>query len=165
VNKVEEGMNTGNRGSGFVEKDLAAGNPSQAAGWGTDRRSFLQRVGAGATGAVAAGLAWPGVARGDGPRSGRVESAEQAQDSSGDQRSRDAEQIRVDAARLSTRRPQPGHPNNGEEELYGNRIASYSKALPHNQLGEVDLKAYKALLWHPAALRISRAFRWGSAGG
>jgi len=139
-------MNTGNSRSGLAEKDPAAGAESEAAGSGTDRRSFLRRVGAGATGAVAAGLAWPGGARGDEPRSGREESAEQAQDSSGDQRSRDAEQIRVDAARLATRRPQPGHPNNGEEELYGNRIASYSKALPHNQLGEVDPKAYKALL-------------------
>ena len=139
-------MKTRDPRNGVVGKGLAAGNRSKAERWGTDRRSFLRRVGAGATGAVAAGLAWPGAARGDEPRSGREESAEQVQDNGGHQRSRDAEQIRVDAARLARRRQQPGHPNNGEEELYANRIASYSKALPHNQLGEVDPKAYKALL-------------------
>ena len=148
-------MNTGNRGSGLGEKHLAAGYPAREAAPGTDRRLFLRRVGAGATGAVAAGLAWPGVARGDEPRSEREGSAAQALDSSGDQRSRDAEQIRVDAARLAARRPQPGHPNNGEEDLYPNRIASYSKALPHNALGEVDPKAYKALLTALASGRHS----------
>jgi hypothetical protein len=62
------------------------------------------------------------------------------------QRSKLAEKIRVDAAKLAGRRPQPEHPNNGEEALYPNRIASYSKALPHNRLGEVDPNAYNALL-------------------
>ena len=138
-------MSTRNQRSGLGDRGLTAGDQSDAAA-GTDRRNFLRRVGAGATGAVAAGLAWPGAARGDQPRSGTEESAQQVSDSAGDQRSRDAEQIRVDAARLATRRPQPNHPNNGEEDLYPNRIASYSKALPHNQLGEVDPKAYKALL-------------------
>jgi hypothetical protein len=137
-------MNTQDRGSGFVERDP-----------GTDRRSFLRRVGAGATSTVAVGLAWPGVARGDEPRSGRDEPGEQVSDDHGDQRSRDAEQIRVDAARLARRRPQPRHPDNGEETLYPNRIASYSKALPHNQLGEVDLKAYGALLGALASGRNS----------
>jgi hypothetical protein len=139
-------MNTGNGRSELVEKDMAAWGPSQTPRLGTDRRSFLRRVGAGATGAVAVGLAWPGAARGDEPRTGSEASAEQAADSAGDQRIQDAQQIRVDAAELAASRPQPGHPNNGEETLYGNRIASYSKALPHNALGEVDSKAYKALL-------------------
>ena len=50
------------------------------------------------------------------------------------------------AAKVAEKRTQPDHPNNGEEKLYANRIASYSKGLPHNHLGEVDPNAYKALL-------------------
>jgi hypothetical protein len=36
--------------------------------------------------------------------------------------------------------------SNGDEQAYANRIASYSKGLPHNDLGEVDLNAYNAYL-------------------
>ena len=47
--------------------------------------------------------------------------------------------------------PWPDHPNNGEEDDYrenGHRtyIANYSKALPHNKLGEVDREAYETFL-------------------
>ena len=41
---------------------------------------------------------------------------------------------------------------NGDEDRYTNRIASYSKGLPHDGLGEVDPRAYDTLL---------RAFRSG----
>jgi hypothetical protein len=107
----------------------------------TDRRRFLRRVAAGTSGAVALGLGWPAAA-------GRAEqlSRESSDSSDETQRSKQAEKIRVDAAKLAAKRPQPEHPNNGEENLYPNRIASYSKALPHNQLGEVEPNAYNALL-------------------
>src|SRR5215831_12004136 len=36
--------------------------------------------------------------------------------------------------------------SNGDEQAYANRIASFSKGLPHNDLGEVDLNAYNAYL-------------------
>ncbi|HEX4803612.1 MAG TPA: hypothetical protein VFV14_08880, partial [Myxococcaceae bacterium] len=36
--------------------------------------------------------------------------------------------------------------SNGDDDAYKNRIGSYSKALPHNDLGEVDLNAYNAYL-------------------
>jgi hypothetical protein len=38
------------------------------------------------------------------------------------------------------------HPTNGDEELYANRIACYTKALPHNQRGEVDQNAFNKLV-------------------
>jgi len=49
----------------------------------------------------------------------------------------------------------PAQTCNGDEALYPNRIGSYSKGLPHNAIGEVDLDAYQALLdaldsGHPA---------------
>src|SRR5215831_7274688 len=36
--------------------------------------------------------------------------------------------------------------SNGDEDAYANRIASYTKGLPHNDLGEVTLNAYNAYL-------------------
>ncbi|PWT89683.1 MAG: phosphoesterase [Blastocatellia bacterium] len=38
------------------------------------------------------------------------------------------------------------HPANGDEELYPNKIASYSKGLPHNNDGTVVLSAFNALV-------------------
>jgi len=54
--------------------------------------------------------------------------------------------LRRDAAIFE--RDFPGTPSvsNGDEELYSSRIANYSKGLPHNDLGEVDLNAYNAYL-------------------
>ena len=42
--------------------------------------------------------------------------------------------------------PIPDHPCNGDEELYPNKIGNYSKGLPHNAIGEVDLIAYQSLI-------------------
>src|SRR5579862_5885743 len=47
--------------------------------------------------------------------------------------------IRRDAAMLQRDRPDQVSTNNGDEQLYANRVGSFSKGLPHNQLGEVDL--------------------------
>ena len=55
-------------------------------------------------------------------------------------------QVRHDAAIFQYDLPVADHPTNGDEERYSNRIASYSKGLPHNSLGEVDLTAYSTLL-------------------
>ncbi len=57
-------------------------------------------------------------------------------------RRQEAFQIRLDAALFQRDLPLPGHPCNGDEYLYPNKIASFSKALPHNHLGEVDINAY-----------------------
>jgi hypothetical protein len=55
--------------------------------------------------------------------------------------------IRIEASQNTQRTPPlSDHRSNGDEERYANKIASYSKGLSHNQLGEVDLTAYRALL-------------------
>src|SRR5688572_13348140 len=38
------------------------------------------------------------------------------------------------------------HPNNQDENLYPNKLGSYSKGLPHNNDGTVVLSAYQALV-------------------
>ena len=54
--------------------------------------------------------------------------------------------IRRNAAIFQRDQRQAPSVTNGDEDLYANRIASYSKGLPHNDLGEVDLNAYNAYL-------------------
>jgi hypothetical protein len=54
--------------------------------------------------------------------------------------------VRHRAALNQRKRQIPDHADNGDEELYPNKIGSYSKGLPHNALGEVDLAAYDKLL-------------------
>jgi hypothetical protein len=54
--------------------------------------------------------------------------------------------LRRNAAIFQRDRPDEISIANSDEQLYPNRIASFSKGLPHNQLGEVDLSAYDALL-------------------
>lgn len=62
------------------------------------------------------------------------------------QRRNRAFQIRRDAALFNRNLPHPDHPCNGDEARYHDQIASFSKALPHNGLGEVNLAAYNALI-------------------
>ena len=54
--------------------------------------------------------------------------------------------IRRDAAIFQRDMPSAPSVSNGDEEAYPNRIASFTKGLPHNDLGEVDLNAYDAYL-------------------
>src|SRR5215470_10876970 len=53
---------------------------------------------------------------------------------------------RLAAAKLARARKLVNHVDNGDDDLYPNKIGSYTKALPHNQLGEVDPAAYATLV-------------------
>jgi hypothetical protein len=75
----------------------------------------------------------------------KLQSAE-VRPSGADQRRDRALQIRHEAADREWEIPPPEHTTNGDEELYPNKIANYSKGMPHNQVGEVDLNAYGTLL-------------------
>lgn len=52
----------------------------------------------------------------------------------------------ADARRYLISRPSSLAPNNGDETRFSDFRGSYSKALPHNDLGEVDPTAYQSLL-------------------
>ena len=54
--------------------------------------------------------------------------------------------IRLKAAHSEFKVPLPLQISNGDENLYPNRIGSYSKGLPHDSIGEVDPPAYSSLL-------------------
>lgn len=56
-----------------------------------------------------------------------------------------AYQVRVKSAKaISSEMPE--HSTNGDEAKYANKIASDTRGLPHNQRGEVDLKAYQTYI-------------------
>src|SRR5437868_15167354 len=101
---------------------------------GASRRRFLSYLSAapGLTALGGAGLlstwAAPGAFAATGPLSAA-------------QRRHRAFTIRRDAAILQRDRPEQISTGNGDEQLYPNRIATFTKGLPHNQLGEADLNA------------------------
>src|ERR1044071_4648187 len=63
-------------------------------------------------------------------------------------RANDCAKLRRDAAQVGLQSTPQNlqHPPNGDESLYANKIANYSKGLPHNSDGTVLLSAYEALL-------------------
>ncbi len=92
------------------------------------RRKFLKQVGGLAGGAAAATSAY----------AGRVPS-----DNS---RAENALLLREISAEVEAERPAASTATNNDEALYPNKIASFSKGLPHSQLGEVQLTSYQSLL-------------------
>src|SRR5438552_154477 len=106
-----------------------------------NRRSFVKRV-------LAAGAATNafGLSSGIGTPEAKATPEEGKTSSGAAQRRLEAYRLRHDAAVLQLNQPLAAHPNNGDEALYPHKISSYSKGLPHNDVGEVDLNAYNALL-------------------
>ncbi|MCI0337512.1 MAG: vanadium-dependent haloperoxidase [Acidobacteria bacterium] len=102
------------------------------------RRHFLGQVGGLTTATIATGLLnVEGTAQ---------DEAAQSFPNKREARANQAMQLRNQAAEAQRKLPFTPHQNNGDEDLYANRIACYSKALLHNDLGEVNLKAYESLL-------------------
>jgi hypothetical protein len=102
----------------------------------TNRRTFLSYLGAGPTLTAFAGaglLSSPSALADTGPL-----------DAS--QRRHRAFLIRRDAAIFERDAPPAPSVSNGDDDRYANRIASFTKGLPHNDLGEVDQNAYNAYL-------------------
>lgn len=95
------------------------------------RRRFLGTI----SSAAAATLAAPAL-----PRTATAQPPRDRQ-----QRTEAAFRLRVAAAQRQRDLPPAPHPTNGDEDLYPNKIGTYTKGLPHNQLGEVNLDAYRSL--------------------
>ena len=107
------------------------------------RRSFLE----GATTLGAAGLFLGSIASAQSAVQGAgalMQTPQSLDTSQAQQRRNQARKVRKDAADLAFHVPVPNHPINGDEALYTDKIGSYSKGLPHNSFGEVDLAAYGA---------------------
>ncbi len=63
------------------------------------------------------------------------------------QRAEEAYELRCRQAKFQKNLPLPSHPANGDEDRYATKAASFSKGLPHNELGEVDISAYDKMLY------------------
>jgi hypothetical protein len=109
------------------------------------RRRFIAGLGA-ATAAVSTGVLAPLVAVSSASARDKGPHGSPGGKGGENQRVDDSFQLRLQAALEERDAPVPAHPNNGDEDLYPNRIGNYSKGLPHNSLGEVDPNAYDAFL-------------------
>ena len=131
--------------------DLA--DAPQRASTATSRRDFLKRSAA-VAGATAAGAALVGVT----PRPAEAQAI-----LNGASRSALAHYKRIQAANQARLRD-PLHVDNGDEARYHAKFGSYSKGLPHNGLGEVDLAAW-GLFAHAAKIQSWDAFEAIPMGG
>jgi membrane-associated phospholipid phosphatase len=107
------------------------------------RRGFLRDIGAALGASVASsvvGLPAPSLTE------ARATQAAESTPLEPRDRAERAFEIRYRAAARQKRQPLPNQAPNGDEERYPNFIGSYSKALPHDGLGEVDVTAYRALV-------------------
>lgn len=105
------------------------------------RRSFLGHASLFTAAGVAAGVVGS-------PFSAKQNSAsaQTAPSGSNEQFRQKAHQVRVSVADANQAVAIPPHPTNGDEERYPNKIGSDTRALPHNERGEVDLQAYQSAI-------------------
>jgi membrane-associated phospholipid phosphatase len=137
-------MNTNPSDNKEHQNTLPETNPADP----QNRRTFVKRVLTAGAAASVTNLALTSPVYGDEARPGPVCDTNPVTgycESSRDRRLR-AYETRLQAAALQYQQPVPAHPNNGDEAKYRNKIGSYTKGLPHNNLGEVDLNAYDIYL-------------------
>jgi hypothetical protein len=108
----------------------------------SNRRQFFSAVGATAAAMVGSGF---------GPLSRAVPAAAQnkrAHEDNAGERSRRQNCVRIkkDAAVTNAEMPIPPNMPNGDEESHPSLIGNYHKGLPHGDVGEVDLRAYRSML-------------------
>jgi hypothetical protein len=109
-----------------------------------DRRSFLKKIG-GATASTVALGAFAGASVTE-TKAQKSSFGKPLEKNLGNPRADAAFQVRMNAAQSQHDLPGVTHPSNGDETRYPNFIGNFSKALPHDSLGEVDPAAYNALL-------------------
>jgi hypothetical protein len=121
--------------------DPVASDAAEIAKPGLDRRTFF-----GVTGITTLGLAGVGLLGND--KALAVQPAEAARIEPGsDERFRERVfETRIAVAKADRDLPLLPHPTNGDEDRYENRIGSDTRALPHDERGEVDKAAYKRAL-------------------
>ena len=119
--------------------DLPGGSNVPPSG---SRRKFLGNVGTAAVAAMTSGA----IALE--PLLGTDHSAAHAQDNglTGAARADEAREIRVKAANRERAVPIPHHPTGGDQNRYADQSGTYTKGLPHDTFGRVDLNAFATLV-------------------
>jgi hypothetical protein len=114
---------------------------------GYDRREFLKNVGKlTATGIAVGSIGLSPLLQGCNDSADGQEFDCEMGPQTGPARADSAFQVRVKAADAERKIGIPDHPCNGDESLYPNKIGNYTKGLPHNSIGEVDIDSYDALI-------------------
>jgi hypothetical protein len=135
--------------NGLGKREAGAGNNDHRDKAGCNRRTFVKRALLAGAAANAAGLSL-GARADDAIAEVSLGSSDSAISygtaSNPMLRRAQAYQIRLQAAQAEMQQPVQSHPTNGDEDHYGNKIGNFSKGLPHNGLGEVDLGAYATYL-------------------
>ena len=108
------------------------------------RRAFIGRIGAAGTAALAAGVVGVEPLLGKGGAKSQAAAPIRGEN----QRANQCAKLRRDVAQsnLSATPQNLRHPRNADDDIYPDRIGSYSKGLPHNDDGTVSASAYAALL-------------------
>jgi hypothetical protein len=109
------------------------------------RRTFLAAAGGGAATAAVAGSAYAIEKRREALARPSVTSADEYTGANQELMHRTL-RLRIDRATADFELGVPQHPNNGDEQLYPNKIGSDTRGLPHNPRGEVDIGAWAALI-------------------
>ena len=106
----------------------------------SNRRAFLNQVSVAGAATIAAGVI--GVEPLLQTERSQIHAA-----TGSNQRANQCAKLRRDAATAGLKDTSQNlqHPDNNDEELYPNKLGSYSKGLPHNDDGTVVLSAYEAL--------------------
>ncbi len=116
------------------------------------RRSFLSRV-ALALGGISAFVAGSGLG---GPQEAGAQEVSSRVVTETEPRLRNLRRVRERATNMILRRRAARQRSNGSEKDFPNFIASYSKGLEHNELGEVNPKLYRQFLRAVASGRPGR---------
>lgn len=157
-NLITQNSQPDNAASGVVNPaSIDSENKSEGNLPRLERRKFLTRAG-GLMAAITLGListrGQDGIFRrtrelpGKTPPGLDVDEAFTGRNLNGRARADHAYELRVEAAQRERDLPLPAHPDNGDEDRYQNQnyFANFSKGLRHDQFGEVDPQAYRALL-------------------
>jgi hypothetical protein len=107
-----------------------------------NRRAFIGKVGIAGAATIAAGMI--GVE----PLIDSEKSTARAAQGGANQRANDCAKLRIDAAQSGRQSTASNlqHSSNGDEDLYPNKIGSFSKGLPHNNDGTVVLSAFQSMV-------------------
>ncbi len=127
------------------------------------RRTFLGAAGGGAASAAIAGSAYAIEKRKESHGQPTATTTD-AHSPANQQLLRRSLQLRVDRAAANFELDVPAHLNNGDEQLYPNKIGSDTRGLPHNREGEVDQGAWAALI-HALETRDPADFERVKLGG
>jgi len=143
-------------GRPFVDRLLGKKNRGLIPPAGRSRRSFLAKL----SEVVAATFVTSTIDRGALAKSASGQSITGA----GRQRAENCCSIRQDAALDERKLPIPTQVINHDEQLYPHFIGNFSKGLPHNSIGEVDVNSYDSLM-SAAATGTPAAFESIPLGG